>query len=580
MADKIDSKKDDMFELQSSIRLLTAAIKDYMAGTKDNTAAAEEENKSRKEAREKLDKENEGRDSAKKSLDNYKTATDKAKNSLEKFGSELLKAGEAGIKFASAIGTSATKGVELELKNRLTLAGQLLNFNTNLAVTSAQLQSAQKSFADVFTGAAAGMEINSETSREFASSLKRAFGSEFEATPEAMRAFIDMGMSSVEEMTAFRQATGRAGLSTAQLTSLYNKNTLSFMLYGNSFAKAAIEAQRLGINLASIQAAQESLVTNLDGTIDTVAQINQIGGQIDFGNLVRIAETEGPDALMRYVRATVPEYLMQSASTRALFKQLGISVEDYIRSGNRQRDAAEELETQFTKAGDGAENFVSKLLAAGTRVYGLVTGTFLGITVSGLVATKALFSLAASARAAAIANGGAAALVGSTMKLLLPIAGILAGGALTAYGTSLAKEGKASGFLAGAAGGAMLGASIGFMAPVPGAALVGGLLGAMGGTLTTAIMANDMYSAGYGSRTLVTPTGAYALNNADDIIAGTNLFPKGSLRAGTDNSGLVRKVDELISVISNANTTINVGGNIQTVPRMNLVGVYSRNEVR
>ena len=34
-------------------------------------------------------------------------------------------------------------------------------------------------------------------------------------------------------------------------------------------------------------------------------------------------------------------------------------------------------------------------------------------------------------------------------------------------------------------------------------------------------------SAGYGSRTLMGPEGAIALNNKDTVIAGTNLFPKG-----------------------------------------------------
>lgn len=43
--------------------------------------------------------------------------------------------------------------------------------------------------------------------------------------------------------------------------------------------------------------------------------------------------------------------------------------------------------------------------------------------------------------------------------------------------------------------------------------------------------ADDLISR-YGERTLLTPAGSYALNNEDDVIAGTNLFPKGSVRAG------------------------------------------------
>jgi phage tail tape-measure protein len=149
----------------------------------------------------------------------------------------------------------------------------------------------------------------------------------------------------------------------------------------------------------------------------------------------------------------------------------------------------------------------------------------------------------------------------------------------TALGT--AAGGTTTGSLTGSVIGSILGGIAGSFIPggtLIGASIGGSLGGYFGGLATTP--ANDMYSAGYGSRTLVTPKGAFALNNADDIIAGTNLFPKGSLRAGSDNSDLVRKVDNLITALSNATTTINVGGNMQTVPRLQLVGVYSRNEVR
>lgn len=46
---------------------------------------------------------------------------------------------------------------------------------------------------------------------------------------------------------------------------------------------------------------------------------------------------------------------------------------------------------------------------------------------------------------------------------------------------------------------------------------------------------DDMIS-GYGKRVLLTPTKAYALNNADDIVAGTNLFPKGSIQLAPRSS--------------------------------------------
>ena len=65
----------------------------------------------------------------------------------------------------------------------------------------------------------------------------------------------------------------------------------------------------------------------------------------------------------------------------------------------------------------------------------------------------------------------------------------------------------------------------GFIALGIGAAIFGGLIGYLAGAKS----GNDIMSpggAGYGSRTLMGPEGAIALNNKDTVIAGTNLFPK------------------------------------------------------
>jgi len=74
--------------------------------------------------------------------------------------------------------------------------------------------------------------------------------------------------------------------------------------------------------------------------------------------------------------------------------------------------------------------------------------------------------------------------------------------------------------------------------------ILGGISGAIG-----AITGDDI--AGYGARTLITPTGAVALNNNDTIIAGTKLFkgdditsmPKGSF--SFDNSSVVEAIKDL-----------------------------------
>lgn len=488
-------------------------------------------------------------------------------------GKEFLNIANAGVKFGTAVGTTATRGVEIEIRNRLAVASQLSNFNANLAVTVEQLRAAQTGFSDAFVGAAAGMQISSKGSIDFVRSLKEGFGSEFEPTAETFRILTQLGISTTEQFRALRVASGRAGLSANQLATLYNKNSLSFLLYGNSFAKAAVQAEQLGVNLAGIQSAQESLVTNLDGTIDTVAQINQLGGQIDFGNLIRVAEQEGPDALMAYVRATVPANLMQSASTRALFRQLGISVEDYIKSGGQQISAADQIQAKFTEAATEtgkAAKALGSLGAGASKMSALVMGSFGTLAFSAYAAATALLKVAGAGGLAGMFSTGGFKTLGVGGSIMTGLGGLATG---TVAGTALGGTGPGS--LIGSVIGTVLGSFFG-----PGGMYVGGTLGGIAGGQIGKLMADDMFSAGYGSRTLVTPKGAFALNNADDIIAGTNLFPKGSLQMGSDSSELVRKVDNLISALSNATTTINVGGMTQSVPRMQLVGVYSRNEVR
>ena len=63
--------------------------------------------------------------------------------------------------------------------------------------------------------------------------------------------------------------------------------------------------------------------------------------------------------------------------------------------------------------------------------------------------------------------------------------------------------------------------------------------------------ADDMVSQpGYGSRTLMGPEGAIALNNKDTVIAGTDLFPGGGNNSSTDNSEVVGLLKTLISAVN------------------------------
>jgi hypothetical protein len=110
---------------------------------------------------------------------------------------------------------------------------------------------------------------------------------------------------------------------------------------------------------------------------------------------------------------------------------------------------------------------------------------------------------------------------------------------------------------------ALIGAVGGFAVGGPIGALVGGVGGLLGGLTSSA---DDM--VGYGARTLLTPTGAVALNNNDTVIAGTNLFkgddvtsfPKGALNLGGGNGKLEELMSTLIDVTKSTKIGVNLDG--------------------
>lgn len=590
----------DFSSMIDAIREVTATIREKTAAEK----AAEKQAKDLADAEAKLEKAERKREQA----------VDKAMSAFAKLGNEVLDMAKAGTNFARVVGTTATRGVQLELKNRSAVLSQLGKIEADRMVSMQQMQSAQSALTDTFISTRAGMQLSAEGTARFAQTLKGGFKSEFELTGASLQALTVIGASTEGQMNAFRQATGRASLSSTQLSTIVNKNSMSFLLYGKSFAKAATDAERMGVSLAAIQSAQEGMVSNLDNVIDTVAQLNQLGAGIDFGTLVQKLEQEGPDAVLKYLSSTTPGNLFQSTSFRALFNQLGINSEQILRQ-QQVGSAADAIEAQMTES-EKAVSKTAKALTETGRASDILGTTFgkLGLTAFG--ASMALIQLSISSKALAatqmmqsrmsMMGGGPGGMGKMSMLRGAGMGGVGMGGAMMGGlgmlgvgssvlgGYSAGKEKSASGvfgsILTGALGGAAAGAAFGGVGAVPGA-IVGALL-AGGSSLMGYSQANDMFS-GYGSRTLLTSGGAYALNNKDTVIAGTNLFKgnditsfgEGALRLEkTSNqrsdkqtestSRLDMKIDQLITAITNANTVITVNGNVErTAKRMGMATV-------
>lgn len=617
-----------------------------------------------------------------------------AASAVMKVGKEFFSIADAGAKLANSLGQTVTQGVRQEFSNRRTVVSQILNTDADRIVSSEQLTSAQQALTSTFVSVGAGMAISDEGVKAFAQSLKGGFKSDFKLTGESMRALITAGVATESGFENLRKSSGRASLSNDQLSKMVSKNSLSFMLYGPKFAKAAAEAEKLGINLANVQSAQESMVSNIDGTLDTLNQVNQLGAQIDFGTLMRLNEFEGPEATLKYLQSTIPPALFQSASTRALLRGFGIATEDLMKSqGSAQAKAAKTMEDAMTKiapvanalatflaelypkfaavastigslitsmggatsafiqlaAGVGATKLVRMgmqsvgaggLFSAGTAATGGGTGNVTDkITSKGAGAGSILKGLGAGLRQLAVgfrafANPMVAAgvgvitlaIIGLGFALRIAAPGIVAVGmaiksTLEGVASVVVSIGTAIGTVVTAAGTAISGIfkTLSTMSPLQlaGIAASMGLLGValagFGGAGLFAVPAlgavtnrmNALSNSASGVQTLSTSfkelvatidtlkdvdlsklkelnasvpkiSGVASVEAA--IAANVKTTTGGTRTTAPENSDLIKKIDELIRVLRESKTVINIDNKSETVPRQALAGVYVRNQ--
>jgi hypothetical protein len=272
-----------------------------------------------------------------------------AAESLKKFGASLTDLASSAMSLASKLGVTAVRGVELELAARTNAAAQFVTLGANIAATSEQIKAVYAATSDAFINFPAGMTVSAEASAQYASELKRIFGSEFALTSNTLRNFGVLGLTTTDQLQQFKDSTGRAGFSGAQLDRILSKNIASLLIFGNNTAKSAISLEQIGVSLEQYRSVQQGTVTNLEGTLDTVNQLNQLGAKIDFEQFVRLSELGTPEETFRYLQSTIPAALLRtSTSFRALAEQIpGVKVEDLLRGG--MESSVKTLEQRLTE---------------------------------------------------------------------------------------------------------------------------------------------------------------------------------------------------------------------------------------
>lgn len=110
-------------------------------------------------------------------------------------------------------------------------------------------------------------------------------------------------------------------------------------------------------------------------------------------------------------------------------------------------------------------------------------------------------------------------------------------------------------------------------------AIAGGIVAAIAAYNSAKSSTADDLVSGYGDRTLITPQGAYALNNNDTVIAGTNLFKGNDVYSGPKDSitlGGGIDYDKLASAMSKVQVAANVKVNDIAAP----ITIYQQQNMR
>lgn len=290
-------------------------------------------------------------------------------NGLSAIPSILSQQAQSARSFAQQSGTTFSDAIRIEREARDVIAEQAKRFSADEMNTEVRMESLKRNivgFSAAMGGMPEGLQINTKKfGEELLPSFMGALNTEnFTFSTELVRAMGLAGLKTAEDLKAFRQATGKQTMSSEYLSTLINKNALSFNLYGMSFAKAADKAERLGISLDGIRGAQEAGVANVEGLLDGVNQLNALGATLDFTKVLTLSEFGTPEEFKNYILANVPEEFSRMASTRILAKSgLGFDVADV-----RAREGA--IKTPEALIPKGTEPVVSPEEAtAGTRSF-------------------------------------------------------------------------------------------------------------------------------------------------------------------------------------------------------------------
>lgn len=321
----------------------------------------------------------------------------------------------------------------------------------------------------------------------------------------------------------FKKQIESAGMTRIDAADIISKNSELFARNGvrfqDAFIRAAIESKKIGVELSKVSQFGDNLVNDFEGFLTGFAELGAMGLGFDTSRLAEIAVSGDDAALFNELRSQLrgmgKDINKLDRPTRlSLESAIGMPISELQRlagvaAGSGEKTmTAEELQAETNSKLGGLVDAIDRLILA------------LNILTDPVAALAYYFTKGAEKGAAEINKGN---------KISGSIIGGLPGALTGAAGMSAAL--LAAGILgAPLTGGASL-------ALVAGATALGGGYGAYKtNELAKQTKGDDVVSMpGYGKRTLVTPSGAIALNDKDKIIAyaddfaGNMKLPYGSI---------------------------------------------------
>ena len=531
----------------------------------DAKLSADKERKSRNE----MDKLNTQIKTSETELKNIKlTALATTVNSLIDGMQKLVSAiNKTQQQFGLAAGQAAKLKVDnivSSFNSYVESAKSLLSGKPEFGVSAEMIEGAQAAYQNEFGGI-----LTSDAATDLAKQA-RTMGVTAEQLTKARRVFTALSLGNVVEakksQDKFIAEFEKKGLTPKEAMEFIGKNSELIARNGGRFAqsfiRAAIEAKKIGVDLAKVSQFGDSVINNFEGFLEGQAELAAMGFNFDSSRLAQLAESNDTGALFEELKSELAAQgknltTLRRSEQLALSNAFGMGIEEF------QRMAASGGKTPMgdTKSPEQLQVEANGSLASivvGMDLLSTVLGNFLGL----IALSSAITAGATTLMAAAISPMAAAllGLAGAVVGIVAALAALAAAIAFWKSGSKDVEEGKrkiAAGEKGGAdqlikgrakqgaslaggivAGALLIGSGVGIpagLAVIGASVAAGGLVGAGIGENEAAVpKGNDVISqSGYGARSLVTPSEVIALNNKDNIIAyaddldGTKKLPYG-----------------------------------------------------